>query len=104
MSMSKKILLLTLLCIIYFSAASAGISTKKHDTLKLIGTSHALNGKFAWIELNGEDYGWTREGGNVGKYRIVMVKMGKVKLDLYGKVMEFEMDYYESPEKVNKTL
>ena len=102
--MSKKILLLTLLCIIYFSVASAGISTKKHDTLKLIGTSYAPNGKFAWIELNGEDYGWTREGRNVGKYRIVLVKMGKVKLDLYGKVMEFEMDYYESPEKVNKTL
>ena len=34
----------------------------------------------------------------------MLVKMGKVKLDLYGKVMEFEMDYYESPEKVNKTL
>ena len=47
---------------------------------------------------------WTREGRNVGKYRIVMVEMGKVKLDLYGKVMEFEMDYYESPEKVKKTL
>ena len=102
--MSKKILLLTFLYIIYFSVASAGISTKKQDILKLIGTSYAPNGKFAWIELNGVDYGWTREGENVGKYRIVMVKMGKVKLDLYGKVMEFEMDYYESPEKVNKTL
>ena len=102
--MSKKILLLTLLCMIYFSVASAGISTKKQDILKLIGTSYAPNGKFAWIELNGEDCGWTREGGNVGKYRIVLVKMGKVKLDLYGKVMEFEMDYYESPEKVKKTL
>ena len=55
--------------------ASAGISTKKQDILKLIGTSHAPNGKFAWIELNGEDYGWTREGENVGKYRIVMVEM-----------------------------
>ena len=86
------------------TTASAGISTKKQDILKLIGTSYAPNGKFAWIELNGVDYGWTREGGNVGKYRIVLVKMGKVKLDLYGKVMEFEMDYYESPEKVNKTL
>ncbi len=60
------------------TTASAGISTKKHDILKLIGTSHATNGKFAWIELNGEDYGWTREGGNVGKYRIVLVEMGKV--------------------------
>ena len=76
--MSKKILLLTLLCIIYFSVASAGISTKRQDILKLIGTSYAPNGKFAWIELNGEDYGWTREGRNVGKYRIVMVEMGKV--------------------------
>ena len=76
--MSKKILLLTLLCIIYFSVASAGISTKRQDILKLIGTSYAPNGKFAWIELNGEDYGWTREGGNVGKYRIVLVDMGKV--------------------------
>ena len=102
--MSKKILLLTFLYIIYFSVASAGISTKKQDILKLIGTSYAFNGKFAWIELNGVDYGWTKEGGNVGKYRIVLVKMGKVKLELYGKVMEFEIDYYESPEKVNKTL
>ena len=58
--------------------ASAGISTKKQDILKLIGTSHAPNGKFTWIELNGEDYGWTREGENVGKYRIVMVEMWKV--------------------------
>ena len=86
------------------TTASAGISTKKQDILKLIGTSYALNGKFAWIELNGEDYGWTREGGNVGKYRIVLVEMGKVKLVLYGKVMEFEMDYYESPEKAIEAL
>ena len=95
---------LIFLSLLIFTTASATISTKKQDILKLIGTSFAFNGKFAWIELNGEDYGWTREGGNVGKYRIVLVKMGKVKLDLYGKVMEFEMDYYESPEKVNKTL
>ena len=60
------------------TTASAGISTKKQDILKLIGTTDAPNGKFAWIELNGEDYGWTREGGNVGKYRIVLVDMGKV--------------------------
>ena len=60
------------------TTASAGISTKKQDILKLIGTSHATNGKFAWAEINGEDYGWTREGGNVGKYRIVLVEMGKV--------------------------
>ena len=60
------------------TTAFAGISTKKQDILKLIGTTYAPNGKFAWIELNGEDYGWTREGRNVGKYRIVMVEMGKV--------------------------
>ena len=60
------------------ATASAGISSKKLDILKLIGTSHATNGKFAWVEINGEDYGWTREGGNVGKYRIVLVDMGKV--------------------------
>ena len=60
------------------STAFAGISTKRQDILKLIGTSHATNGKFAWVEINGEDYGWTREGGNVGKYRIVLVDMGKV--------------------------
>ena len=60
------------------TTASAGITAKKQDILKLIGTSYALNGNFAWIELNGEDYGWTREGGNVGKYRIVLVEMGKV--------------------------
>ena len=90
--------------LLFSCTAFAGISSKEKDTFKLIGTSFAYNGKFAWIELNGEDYGWTREGGNVGKYRIVLVEMGKVKLDLYGKVMEFEMDYYESPEKVKKTL
>lgn len=28
--------------------------------------------------MNGEDYGWNREGENVGKYRIVLVQMGKV--------------------------
>ena len=35
--------------------------------------------------INGEDYCWTREGENVGKYRIVMVEMGKVKLELFGR-------------------
>jgi hypothetical protein len=35
------------------TTASAGISTKKQDILKLIGTSHATNGKFAWVEING---------------------------------------------------
>ena len=37
----------------------------KQDILKLIGTTYAPNGKFAWIELNGEDYGWTREGERI---------------------------------------
>ncbi len=60
------------------TTAFAGITTKKQDILKLIGTTYAPNGKFAWIELNGEDYGWTREGQNVGKYKIVLVEMGKV--------------------------
>ena len=73
------------------TTASAGISTKKQDILKLIGTTYAPNGKFAWIELNGENYGWTREGRNVGKYRIVMVEMGKVKLELFGRIVELKM-------------
>ena len=60
------------------TTAFAGISTKRQDILQLIGTTYAPNGKFAWIELNGEDYGWTREGQNVGKYKIVLVEMGKV--------------------------
>ena len=73
------------------TTASAGIFTKKQDILKLIGTTYAHNGKFAWIELNGEDYGWTREGRNVGKYRIVMVEMCKVKLVLFGRIVELKM-------------
>jgi len=73
------------------TTASAGISTKKQDILNLIGTTFAPNGKFAWIELNGEDYGWTREGRNVGKYRIVMVEMGKVKLELFGRIVELKL-------------
>ena len=73
------------------TTASAGISTKKQDILKLIGTTDAPNSKFAWIELNGEDYGWTREGRNVGKYRIVMVEMGKVKLELFGRIVELKL-------------
>ena len=63
-----------------------------------------MNGKFAWIELNGEDYGWLREGRRIGDYLIVRVEMGKVRLDMYGTVMEFEMDYYERQEKGNKSL
>ena len=73
------------------TSASGGISTKRQDILKLIGTTEASNGKFAWIELNGEDYGWTREGRNIGKYRIVMVEMGKVKLELFGRIVELKM-------------
>jgi len=73
------------------TTTSAGISTKKQDILKLIGTTYAPNGKFAWVEINGEDYGWTREGRNVGKYRIVMVEMGKVKLELFGRIVELKM-------------
>ena len=73
------------------TSASAGISTKKQDILKLIGTTFAPNGKFAWVEINGEDYGWTREGRYVGKYRIVMVEMGKVKLELFGRIVELKM-------------
>ena len=64
--------------LLFSCTAFAGIATKEKDTFKLIGTSFAYNGKFAWIELNGEDYGWTREGGNVGKYKILIVEMGKV--------------------------
>ena len=64
--------------LLFYCSASAGISTKKQDILKLIGTTYAPNGKFAWVEINGEDYGWTKEGGNVGKYKILIVEMGKV--------------------------
>ena len=53
---------LILLFLVFFSSillasitASAGISTKKQDILKLIGTTEASNGKFAWVEINGED-------------------------------------------------
>ena len=73
------------------TTAFAGISTKRQDILKLIGTTYVRNGKFAWIEINGEDYGWTREGRNVGKYRIVMVEMGKVKLELFGRIVELKL-------------
>ena len=77
--------------LLFYCSAFAGISTKKQDILKLIGTTDAPNGKFAWVEINGEDYGWTREGRNVGKYRIVMVEMGNVKLELFGQALELKM-------------
>ena len=86
----KKVLLISFL-LFFFTTSFAGISTEKKDTLKLIGTSYALNGNFAWIELNGEDYGWNREGENVGKYRIVMVGMGNVKLKLFGRIVELKL-------------
>ena len=41
--------------------------------------------------MNGEDYGWRIEGGNVGKYKIVMVQMGKVKLELFGRIVELKL-------------
>ena len=86
----KKVFL-AYLCIFLFTTASAGISTKRQDILKLIGTTYAPNGKFAWIELNGEDYGWTREGDNVGKYKILIVKMGKVIVEMGKKTLVLVM-------------
>jgi len=74
--MKKSLIIFFIL--LFSCTASAGISTKKQDILKLIGTTYAPNGKFAWVEINGEDYGWTREGQNVGKYKIVLVEMGKL--------------------------
>ena len=74
--MKKSLIIFFIL--LFSCTASAGISTKKQDILKLIGTTYAPNGKFAWVEINGEDYGWTKEGGNVGKYKILIVEMGKV--------------------------
>ena len=41
--------------------------------------------------MNGEDYGWTREGRNVGKYRIVMVEMGQVIVELERKTLVLVM-------------
>ena len=73
----KKVLLISIL-LFSFTTLDAVISTKKQDILKLIGTTYASNGKFAWIELNGEDYGWLREGRRIGDYLIVRVEMGKV--------------------------
>ena len=51
----KKVLLISFL-LFSFTTIDAGISTKRQDILKLIGTTYAPNGKFAWIELNGEDF------------------------------------------------
>jgi len=87
----RIILVFVSLILLASTTASAGISTKKQDILKLIGTTYAPNGKFAWIELNGEDYGWLSEGSSIGDYLIVRVEMGKVKLLLYGKALELKM-------------
>ena len=95
----EKVLLISFL-LFFFTTTFAGISTKRQDILKLIGTTYAPNGKFAWVEINGEDYGWTREGRNVGKYRIVMVEMGKVKLELFGRIVELKL----LPEDAQKCL
>ena len=86
----KKVLLISFL-LFSFTTLDAGISTGKQDILKLIGTTYAPNGKFAWIELNGEDYGWLREGRRIGDYLIVRVEMGKVKLVLFGQELELKM-------------
>ena len=85
------ILVFVLSLLLAGTTASAVISTKKKDILKLIGTTYAPLGKFVWIELNGEDYGWTREGRNVGKYRIVMVEMGKVIVESGRKTLDLVM-------------
>ena len=70
------------------TTASAEISTKKQDILKLIGTSIAPNGNFAWIEFNGENFVWTREGERIDDYVIVSVEMVKIKLELNGRVVK----------------
>ena len=87
----RIILVFVSLILLASTIAFAGISTKKHDILKLIGTTYAPNGKFAWVELNGEDYGWTREGGNVGKYKILIVEMGKVIVEMGKKTLVLVM-------------
>ena len=83
----KKVLLISFL-ILFFTTTSAIISTKKQDILKLIGTSIAPNANFAWIEFNGETFVWTREGERIDDYMIVSVEMGKIKLELNGRVVK----------------
>ena len=58
------------------------------DNLVLIRTSIATNGNFAWIEFNGENFVWTREGERIDDYVIVSVEMGKIKLELNGRVVK----------------
>jgi hypothetical protein len=86
----KNILLISFLLLL-FTKLDAGISTKKQDILKLIGTTYAPNGKFAWVELNGEDYGWLSEGMRIGDYLIMRVEMGRVKLLIFGLVLELKI-------------
>ena len=83
----KKVLLISFL-ILFFTTTSARISTKKQDILKLIWTSISPNGNFAWIEFNGENFVWTREGERIDDYVIVSVEMGKIKLELNGRVVK----------------
>ena len=56
--------------------------------MKLIGTSIAPNGNFTWIEFDGENFVWTREGERIDDYVIVSVEMGKIKLELNGRVVK----------------
>ena len=58
------------------------------DNLVLIRTSIAPNGNFVWIEFNGENFVWTREGERIDDYVIVSVEMGKIKLELNGRVVK----------------
>ena len=60
---------------------------KKVEDAKFCQQVVAKKGTFDDVE----DYGWNREGENVGKYRIVMVEMGKVKLELFGRIVELKM-------------
>ena len=82
----KNVLLISFL-ILFFTTTPAGISTRKQDILKLIGTYIAPYGNFACIEFNGEDFVWTREVERIDDYVIVSVEMGKIKLELYGRVV-----------------
>jgi len=56
-----RLILITLVFVSLIQLASTtgsgGISIKRQDILKLIGTTDAPNDKFAWVEINGEDYG-----------------------------------------------
>ena len=85
--MIKKVLIISFLRL-FFTTTSARISTKKQAILKLIGSSIAPNGNFAWIEFNGENFAWTREGERIDDYAIVSVELVKIKLELNGRVLK----------------